>query len=201
VDFLTLGIGLAKLVLVFYSVVSVAGMVERGIVLRRLRRAEAESFGKLRAIAAKNDRASAHAVASASVAPSAKALLAGLSQPGMALREAVGREVTLQTAALQKNLPYLATIASTAPYVGLFGTVLGILGAFQKIAATGQTGPAVVSGSISEALITTALGLGVAIPAAVAYNLFLAQVNQLSLEVENHALELAERLDTQGEAP
>ena len=193
-DFLALGIGLAKVVLILYSVVSVAAIMERILVLRRVGRAEDESFPKLRALASKNDVSGARSVAKKSAAPSAQALLAGLVQPGVPLREAVGREVTLQTAALQKNLPYLATIASTAPYVGLFGTVLGILGAFQKIAATGQTGPAVVSGSISEALITTALGLGVAIPAAVAYNLLLARVNLLSLEVENHALELADRL-------
>ena len=193
-DFLALGIGLAKIVLILYSLVSVAAIMERILVLRRVRHAEDESFPKLRALTSKSDASGARSVAKRSTAPSAQALLAGLVQPGVPLREAVGREVTLQTAALQKNLPYLATIASTAPYVGLFGTVLGILGAFQKIAATGQTGPAVVSGSISEALITTALGLGVAIPAAVAYNLLLARVNLLSLEVENHALELADRL-------
>lgn len=193
-DFLTLGIGLAKVVLILYSLVSVAAIMERILVLRRVRCAEDESFPKLRALASKSDASGARSVAKKSTAPSAQALLAGLVQPGVPLRETVGREVTLQTAALQKNLPYLATVASTAPYVGLFGTVLGILGAFQKIAATGQTGPAVVSGSISEALITTALGLGVAIPAAVAYNLLLARVNLLSLEVENHALELADRL-------
>ena len=193
-DFLALGIGLAKIVLILYSLVSVAAIMERILVLRRVRHAEDESFPKLRALTSKSDASGARSVAKRSTAPSAQALLAGLVQPGVPLREAVGREVTLQTAALQKNLPYLATIASTAPYVGLFGTVLGILGAFQKIAATGQTGPAVVSGSISEALITTALGLGVAIPAAVAYNLLLARVNLLSLEVENQALELADRL-------
>jgi biopolymer transport protein ExbB/TolQ len=98
---------------------------------------------------------------------------------------------------LQKNLPYLASVASTAPYVGLFGTVLGILEAFRRIAATGQTGPAVVSGSISEALITTALGLGVAIPAAIGYNLLLARVNEFSLIVENHSLEIADALGDQ----
>ncbi len=193
-DFMVMGIGLAKGILVLYSLVSVAAIIERMVVLRRIQRAEAGSFETIRALVQKNDIAGASAAAKGSVAPCAKALLVGLAQPGVALREAVGREVTLQTAALQKNLPYLATIASTAPYVGLFGTVLGILGAFQKIAATGQTGPAVVSGSISEALITTAIGLGVAIPAAVAYNLTLARVNLLSLEVENHAMELADRM-------
>jgi biopolymer transport protein ExbB/TolQ len=104
----------------------------------------------------------------------------------------MNQEVNVQIARLQNNLPLLATAASTAPYVGLFGTVLGILSAFRMIAETGQTGAAVVAGGISEALIATALGLGVAIPAVMAYNYFTARVNTLSLQIETHALDLTE---------
>ena len=114
-DFLIVGIGLAKAVLILYSLVSVAGIVERVLVLRRTGRAEEASFTKLRALAAKSDVQGALDASRTSDAPSSKALLAGLTQPGIPLRESVGREVTIQTAALQKNLPYLATIASTAP--------------------------------------------------------------------------------------
>jgi biopolymer transport protein ExbB/TolQ len=165
--------------------------------LGRITTSENTDYKKLREAAAAGDTARVRSVAANSSSPVALSLAQGLSAPVLALgrerlRESVGRGITTQTAFLQNNLQYLATIASTAPYIGLFGTVLGILGAFRQIAATGETGPAVVSGSISEALITTALGLGVAIPAAIGYNLLLARVNAMSLTVENHALEVAD---------
>ncbi len=194
-DLMTGGIALAKVVLVVFSVVSVAAMIERIIQLIRASRAENSAFEHLRAAAAKGDILSARKTATGSASPTARALLSGLGTFPAGrerFREAVGRGVTEQTARLQDNLPYLATVASTAPYIGLFGTVIGILQAFRQIAATGETGPAVVSGSISEALITTALGLAVAIPAAIAYNLLLARVNALSITVENHTLEIAD---------
>jgi biopolymer transport protein ExbB/TolQ len=167
-DGFVVGIGLTKLVLILASVVSVAVIVERLWTLRREGASGQES--------------------------AKRAFDIGSQKSAGRLHESVGRAVTLETMALQKNLPYLATIASTAPYVGLFGTVLGILDAFGKIArAGGDMNPAVVSGSISEALITTAIGLGVAVPAAIAYNLLLARVNVLSLRIESQALEAADR--------
>lgn len=72
--------------------------------------------------------------------------------------------------ALEKHLPFLATVSSTAPFIGLFGTVWGIMSSFQAIAATKQTNLAVVAPGISEALFATALGLMAAIPAAYFYN-------------------------------
>jgi biopolymer transport protein ExbB/TolQ len=110
------------------------------------------------------------------------------------VHEAVTQGIEVQSALLHRNLPILATIASTAPYVGLFGTVLGILQAFAKIATTGQTGASVVAAPIAEALTATALGLGVAIPAVMAYNYFSGRVNDLTLRVETHTLDLAARL-------
>jgi biopolymer transport protein ExbB len=97
---------------------------------------------------------------------------------------------------LNRNLSILATIASTAPYVGLFGTVLGILSAFATIARTGQTGASVVAAPIAEALTATAMGLGVAIPAVMAYNYFSGRVNDMMLRVETHAIDLTARLWT-----
>jgi biopolymer transport protein ExbB/TolQ len=123
-------------------------------------------------------------------------------QDGIELREtnpeavpqAIAQGIEVQCAALQGRLPILATVASTAPYIGLFGTVLGILSAFSEIARTGQTGAAVVAAPIAEALTATALGLGVAIPAVMAYNFFNGRINELGLRVETHALYLAARL-------
>ncbi len=192
-----LGIVGAKYTLIMFSVVSVAVMIERVLVLRRLRRLETADFASIRAALIQGDGETLRAIALSSAAPSAGVLATGLEfhDAGEArLREAMNQEVSVQIAALQHNLPILATAASTAPYIGLFGTVLGILSAFRDIAESGQAGASIVAGGISEALIATALGLGVAIPAVVAYNYFSARVNALSLQIETHALDLAERM-------
>ena len=93
---------------------------------------------------------------------------------------------------MKRGLGMLATIGSTAPFVGLFGTVVGIINAFRGIAATGSGGMAAVSGGIAEALVATALGIFVAIPAVVAFNHFTGllerfhvEMNQASNEVVN----------------
>lgn len=80
---------------------------------------------------------------------------------------------------LESRLTFLATTGSTGPFIGLFGTVWGIMGSFQKIGQTGMANLAVVAPGISEALVATAIGLAAAIPATIAYNYF---VNQLRLQ-------------------
>jgi len=172
-------------------------MIERAIVLYRVRRREDREYVSLTKAIAARDEAAFRTLLESVRSPSGTALREGLdAQPTSEerLREAVGYGVTLQTARLQNNLSYLATIASTSPYIGLFGTVLGILSAFRRIAASGETGASIVAGGISEALITTALGLGVAIPAVIAYNFLLGRVNALALTVETHAMALAARM-------
>ncbi|MCP4200014.1 MAG: flagellar motor protein MotA, partial [Proteobacteria bacterium] len=98
-----------------------------------------------------------------------------------ALRRASSTEITH----LESMVPFLATTGSTAPFVGLFGTVIGIMISFMQISATGAAGMDVVSQGISEALIATAIGLMAAIPAVIAYNYFLRRIKVLSSEMEN----------------
>ena len=84
---------------------------------------------------------------------------------------------------LKSGLGFLATIGSTAPFIGLFGTVVGIINAFRNIAATGSGGMSVVSGGIAEALVSTALGIFVAIPAVVAFNSFTSKIEMFHVEM------------------
>lgn len=84
----------------------------------------------------------------------------------------------------EKNVPWLATIASAAPFVGLFGTVWGIMNSFHQIGVTGAASLAVVAPGISEALIATAVGLAAAIPAVVGYNFFTGQIRKLANELD-----------------
>jgi len=79
---------------------------------------------------------------------------------------------------LSKRLNALATIGSTTPFIGLFGTVIGVIRAFKDMAAFQSAGPSVIASGISEALVNTAAGLFVAIPAIVAYNYFISKINQ-----------------------
>lgn len=95
---------------------------------------------------------------------------------------------------LEESTPVLATVASTAPFVGLFGTVVGIIKAFASIASSNGGGPEVVSAGIAEALITTACGLLVAIPALIAYNWCVHQVQTLATEAELAVYDLVEML-------
>src|SRR5438093_6729926 len=115
-----------------------------------------------------------------------------------ALRDSIS-ETLIQ---LKQGLGFLATIGSTAPFIGLFGTVVGIINAFRGIAATGSGGMSVVSGGIAEALVTTALGIFVAIPAVVAFNhftgkveIFHVQMNRASSQLVNCLFKVPQIMD------
>lgn len=101
------------------------------------------------------------------------------------IERALNRAHAIEVDHLEKYLDWLATTASAAPFIGLFGTVWGIMNSFQNIGAVGSASLAVVAPGISEALIATAVGLAAAIPAAVGYNYLLNQVRKLSLEIES----------------
>jgi biopolymer transport protein TolQ len=97
---------------------------------------------------------------------------------------ALNRASTNEISTLEKHISWLATTASAAPFLGLFGTVWGIMNSFQSIGASGAASLAVVAPGISEALITTATGIGVAIPAVIAYNYFVGQIKKVATEME-----------------
>ena len=85
---------------------------------------------------------------------------------------------------MERYLVVLGTMGNTAPFIGLFGTVIGIIKAFRDLALAGAGGPAVVAKGIAEALVATAGGLAVAIPAVIVYNYFMRKVKDRSVEME-----------------
>jgi biopolymer transport protein ExbB/TolQ len=107
-------------------------------------------------------------------------------------QRAVERETLMTTAEMKKGLGNLATISTTAPFVGLFGTVAGIIHAFQGMALSGSGGLGAVSAGIAEALVTTAFGLFVAIPAVWLYNYFLQKVERFQVEMSNSSSQLTD---------
>jgi len=125
-------------------------------------------------------------------AAAARPILKSLAAVDRALLRASAVEVNK----LEKRIPFLATIASAAPFIGLFGTVWGILITFQRIGVTGSTNLATVGPGIADALVATAAGLFAAIPAVLAYNHFTTKVKGFASDLDDFALEflnIAER--------
>ncbi|MBI4476860.1 MAG: MotA/TolQ/ExbB proton channel family protein [Acidobacteria bacterium] len=106
-----------------------------------------------------------------------------------AVDRALLRAAAVELTKLERRLPFLATTASIAPFIGLFGTVWGIMTAFQNIGQVGSTNLAVVAPGIAEALIATAAGLFAAIPAVYFYNSFTNRVKEFATEMDDFALE------------
>ena len=162
------------------SVISVAIMIERGWFFATV----SENIAKLaEALAARlneHDLIGATSLVSASKSAEAAIVAAGLRQLARgpeAAQEAMASATALQRMRLERRLAYLGTLGNNAPFIGLLGTVIGIVQAFEKLqnagAGGGASGPATdVMGSIAEALVATAIGLVVAIPAVAAFNYF-----------------------------
>lgn len=112
---------------------------------------------------------------------SSNALDAGIESLSHSLEKSTNNEISR----LERTIPYLATVGSTAPFIGLFGTVWGIMNSFRNIGSTGAANLAVVAPGIAEALIATAAGLAAAIPAVMAYNFFVQRLRTINLELEN----------------
>jgi biopolymer transport protein ExbB len=109
-----------------------------------------------------------------------------------AATRAVERATLLTTSDMKRGIGSLATIATITPFIGLFGTVIGIINAFHGMALTGSGGIGAVSAGIAEALVATAFGLGVAIPAAWMFNYFTNVLERLQIEMSNSASELVD---------
>lgn len=117
----------------------------------------------------------------------------GVSRSGLSLTQLEALTLALDTQVRSdadmaaRRVPWLATIAATSPLLGLFGTVLGIMQAFQRIAVSGSSSIAAVAPGIADALVATAAGLGAAIPAVIAYNVFTSRVDRFEGELERAA--------------
>ena len=112
---------------------------------------------------------------------SEKNLLSGIDNLQRALNKAVSNEISY----MERRLSFLATTGTVSPFIGLFGTVFGIMNSFQQIGAMGSANLAVVAPGISEALIATGFGLFAAIPAAVFYNYFINEIRKAELQFNN----------------
>jgi biopolymer transport protein ExbB len=195
------------IILIVLSVWSLYVTVERLIMFRKARK-QSLQFAKQATEHLKNDRPQAAIDAAMKYPQShlARVVAAGLqafqyeSQTSPlsevevveAASRAVERATLLTTSDLKRGIGSLATIATITPFIGLFGTVIGIINAFHGMALTGSGGIGAVSAGIAEALVATAFGLGVAIPAAWMFNYFTNVLERLQIEMSNSASELVD---------
>lgn len=110
-------------------------------------------------------------------------------QPSTMIQRALAQKIENEVNKLESHLSFLATTGSSGPFIGLFGTVWGIMSAFQKIGQTKTASLAIVAPGISEALIATAIGLAAAIPASIAYNHFMTKIRKEEVELHHFANE------------
>ncbi len=191
-------------VLFFMSIWSIGVMVERHITYRAARNqsrqfapavAEALGRGNLQEALEIADQYSRSHLAKVVAAGlyEFQAHEGGSSIPGETIdasKRALQRATALGIQEFKRGLGGLATIGSTAPFVGLFGTTVGIINAFQGMARAEGMGLAAVAGGISEALVATAFGLFVAVPAVWMYNYFTSKIESFVVEMDNSASEL-----------
>jgi biopolymer transport protein ExbB len=167
--------------LIFLSVLSVAVMVERGIAMSgRLRDFDSVS-DKLHKTLASGDLKVARALLGEGRSPEARVALVGLDElprGTTAAVEAMASTRARERLMLEKHLGILGTLGNNAPFIGLFGTVLGIIKAFADLAKNQGGGAAVVMAGIADALVATAVGLLVALPAVVAFNIFQGRIRR-----------------------
>ena len=197
--------GLVMWVLFAFSVLALAVIVERFFVLRKAKINVNEFLAKLRkALIVNKSLRDAIKICEQYRGPLASIMKAGLLKYGQPKEDI---EKTIETAALhemarlEKRLVLLASVANVAPLLGFFGTVTGMIKSFDALAEQGLSNPGAVAAGISEALITTAGGLFVAIPTQLAYNFFMNSINKSVRDIEtstNMLLETFSEMERSG---
>jgi biopolymer transport protein ExbB/TolQ len=193
-------------ILILCSILSIAVIVERMIVINRARKSTKDALDQLDVWAksgqwqvardeigrAVREKSPMFSVLRAGIVYWQQ--LVGVGETRLEVMEAlvsdqVIRELKLVRSMLRSNLPILANITSVAPFIGLFGTVVGIILTFDAISRTGNMGQELVASGIADALVATAMGLFAAIPAVLAYNYFTDNISQVILTMEEAAME------------
>ncbi|WP_257461362.1 MotA/TolQ/ExbB proton channel family protein [Archangium lipolyticum] len=186
--------------LAIMSIASLVVMVERIIVFRKTRKDSRNFAAKMGAILAKGDlQQAANTNMGKDVGHLGRVINSGLTAYRISpsnrdvavesVARALERQAQREVQSLKRGLGVLATVGSTAPFVGLLGTTMGIVTAFQLMAASGAGGLGTISAGIAEALITTAFGLLVAIPAVMAYNFLSGWVDSRSVDISESSNE------------
>ena len=183
--------GYTIIVLIICSIVSVAVAVEKFIMFSKIKHMSEKEIENIESAVDSGDLETVKKHAHSSKTLLGDVLLEGLrNKNGIAIKEAVLRKISQQRLILEKHLSAVGTIGAITPFIGLLGTVIGIMRAFHDLGKYGVGNPSIVSAGIAEALVATAAGLLVAIPSVILYNYFSKRINRLADETENVALDV-----------
>ncbi|MDD4955460.1 MAG: MotA/TolQ/ExbB proton channel family protein [Candidatus Omnitrophica bacterium] len=192
--------GVTIIVLIACSIFSLAIIIERLLYFKSRSKVKRINFMKQ----IKNNLQNAELnkaleVSEAANTPFSQVVHSGLKLSGhneTVISNAMEREITVETNKLERNISITGTIGSIAVYIGLFGTVLGIIRAFHDISSTGSGELNVVTRGIAEALVCTAAGLAVAVPAVIFYNYFIKKIDDFIADMELSASEVMDLMNT-----
>ncbi len=194
-EILSMG-GFTMYILLLCSVLSLGVIIDRLATYARKARVGRHGFmERIKEELKRKDIERAAQICRDTDAPFAKVVLAGLEKAGRTEKLIGGvmeRQIAVEVGKLERLTTIVATIGNVAVYIGLFGTVLGVIRAFQDISAAGSGGMDVVIGGVAEALITTATGLAVAVPSVVLYNYFTRRIERFVDDMELAASETSE---------
>ncbi len=188
-DFISKG-GLMMYPLFLCSILGLAILIEKSVSLRRSKVIVPEIVGVLDNIKGPGDVGLALSICERHQGPFANIIRVGLENrdlPKEEIKEALNDQGRQEVYTLERGLVIIETVAGIAPLLGLLGTVIGILKVFNVISVQGVGQASALSGGISEALITTIVGLSVGIPAVVVYNFFSNKAEELVLEIEKYS--------------
>ncbi|MDD5628781.1 MAG: MotA/TolQ/ExbB proton channel family protein [Elusimicrobia bacterium] len=188
------------IILAFCSVLNITFMIERWWTIRRAQGSGDAILGHVHKLLQEGKAEAAQQYCHKHPAAVAQVIHYGLlhaARPRRDLEELLASKRQEERLKLERYLGVLGTLGNVAPFIGLFGTVVGIIKAFRDLALSGGGGPAVVAKGIAEALVATAAGLVVAIPAVIIYNYFMRKVKAISVEMEVAATRLVVMLGAQ----
>jgi len=186
----------------FCSLLAIAIFFERMFYLKSIKTSTRKFSNRINDLIRKGNINFAITACRKNYSPISQIILAALLKYGSSreeIKEAIEDTANKEITVLEKNLPILATVGNIAPLLGLLGTVFGMIKGFQVISALGVGNPEALAGAISEALLTTAFGLSVAIPTIVAYNYLIHRVDRQIKEMESTSVEILELLTTKHE--
>ena len=194
--------GIIMIPLAILSVLGVAVTIEKIIALRVSRVVQRDIVNTIESVNTPTDIPMAIKICERYHTPFANIIRTGLEEAGEPMtivRQAMEDSGRRETKRLERYLVLLATVAAASPLLGLLGTVLGMIKVFSVISIAGVGQAGLLSGGIAEALITTAFGLSIGIPALVAYNLLDSRVDTLVVRIDTYAHQLLKQLSTMNE--
>ncbi|MDD3655390.1 MAG: MotA/TolQ/ExbB proton channel family protein [Atribacterota bacterium] len=186
----------------FCSLLAIAIFFERMFYLKSIKTSTRKFSSRISDLIRKGNINFAITACRKNYSPISQIILSALLKYGSSrgeIKETIEDTANQEISILEKNLPVLATVGNIAPLLGLLGTVFGMIKGFQVISSMGVGNPEALAGAISEALLTTAFGLSVAIPTIVAYNYLINRVDRQIKEMEATSIEILELLSIKRE--